>query len=251
MRIPIIAGNWKMNKTTAEAVTFVQSLKKELGQLSDRLCVICPPFTALLSVAQELKGSGIEWGAQNLFWETEGAFTGEISSRMLKEIGASYCILGHCERRKILKETDEMVHRKVKKALAEGLSPIVCVGERLEEREKGITFDVIKSQVTQDLEGLKKEEVLRCVLAYEPVWAIGTGRNATPLQAQEVHAFIRKLLGEQFGEEAASKVRIQYGGSVKPDNIDELMAEDDVDGALVGGASLDIKSFARIVNFKV
>ncbi len=250
MRKHIIAGNWKMNKTIAEAVAFVKALKQELGALDNRFCIVCPPFTALSAVAHELKGSSIALGAQNFFWESDGAYTGEISAKMLKEAGASYVILGHSERRKILGEDDAIVNRKLKKALAEGLKPIVCVGETLEEREKNITFDVIRTQIVKGFEGLKSQEISQCIVAYEPVWAIGTGRNATPAQAQEVHAFIRKILKELFGDGVANQLPIQYGGSVKPENIDELMAQEDIDGALVGGASLDVKSFARIVQFK-
>ncbi|MBI1870095.1 MAG: triose-phosphate isomerase [Chlamydiae bacterium] len=251
MRIPIIAGNWKMNKTLREALEFSEKLKKELAKLTDRICLICPPFTALASVGEILKGSNIELGSQNIFWEANGAFTGEISGSMIKDAGASYCIIGHSERRKILGETDEMVHRKVKKALSDGLLPIVCVGETLEEREKNLTFDLIRTQVTQGLKGLEKQEISKCVVAYEPVWAIGTGRNATPQQAEEVHAHIRKIVKEFFGSDIADKIRIQYGGSVTLKNIDELMREPNIDGALVGGASLDVTSFARIVNFKI
>jgi triosephosphate isomerase len=249
-RKAVIAGNWKMNKTVREAVEFARSLKSELKDLSDRSCVICPPFTALSSVAQELNGSEIKLGAQNIFWESDGAYTGEVSPKMLKETGSAYVIIGHSERRKILGESDAMINKKTKKALAEGLLPIVCVGETLEEREKGITFDVIRHQIEKDFEGLKKEEARICIVAYEPVWAIGTGRNATPAQAEEVHAYIRKLLSDLFGKEVASEIRIQYGGSVKPDNIDELMKQENIDGALVGGASLDVKSFARIVQYR-
>ena len=251
MRGSVIAGNWKMNKTVKESVDFIRGLKQELGNLNDRVCIVCPPFTALAHVSKELDGSKIRLGAQNLFWESNGAYTGEISGKMLKEAGCQYVIIGHSERRKILLEDDAMINRKVKKALSENLYPIVCVGETLEEREKGMTFDVIRSQVLKDFEGLKEVEAAKCIVAYEPVWAIGTGRNATPDQAQEVHAFIRKLLKECFGGPLAQNIPIQYGGSVKPDNIDDLMNEADIDGALVGGASLDVKSFARIVQFNV
>lgn len=250
MRKPIIAGNWKMNKTISESLSFVKALKSEMGDLKDRACIVCPPFTALGVVSGELKGSSIEVGAQNFFWESDGAYTGEISVKMLKEAGVSYVIIGHSERRKILGEDDAVVNRKLKKALAEGLKPIVCVGETLEEREKGITFEVIRTQITKGFEAIKKEELSQCIVAYEPVWAIGTGRNATPAQAQEVHAFIRGLFKNLFTDSVAASLRIQYGGSVKPDNIDEIMAQDDIDGALVGGASLDVKSFLRIVHFQ-
>lgn len=251
MRRAIIAANWKMNKTIREAVEFAYSIKEVLKSLKDRICVVCPPFTALAHVQQELVKSEIQLGAQNLFWESDGAYTGEVSARMLKDVGCQYVIIGHSERRRIFAENDEMINRKIKKALSEGLTPIICVGETLEEREKGITFDVIRAQTSKDFEGLKKDEAQRCVIAYEPVWAIGTGRNATPDQAQEVHAYIRGLLKDYFGGDLAQNISIQYGGSVKPDNIDDLMSEADIDGALVGGASLDVKSFARIVQFNV
>ena len=250
-RIPVIAGNWKMNKTLREAVDFARALKSETGKLSDRICVVCPAFVGLAAVSQELSGSGILVGAQNLFWENDGAFTGEISARMIKDVGASFVIIGHSERRKILNETDDRIHQKISRALSGGLQAIVCVGETLDERERNVTFEVIKRQVTQAFEGLKKEDLLKCIVAYEPVWAIGTGRNATPSQAEEVHAYIRGLLAQSFGHDAAQSIIIQYGGSVKPDNINDLMAQPDIDGALVGGASLDVKSFLRILQFKV
>src|SRR5574341_429291 len=212
MRCPIIAANWKMNKTLREAGEFTRLIKEELTSLKNRICVLCPPFTALAHVQQELAKSEIRLGAQNLFWESDGAYTGEVSARMLKDAGCQYVIIGHSERRRIFAEDDGMINRKVRKALSEGLIPIVCVGETLEEREKGITFDVVGTQVAKDFEGLKKDEAQRCVMAYEPVWAIGTGRNATPDQAQEVHAFIRRLLKDSFGDVVAQNVPIQYGG---------------------------------------
>ena len=250
MRKSVIAANWKMNKTIGEAVDFVRQFKTEIGKYSDRISIICPPFTALAGVCHELSGTDVQVGAQNLFWETSGAYTGEISVQMIKDAGCRYVIIGHSERRKIFGEDDAMINRKVKKALLDGILPIICVGETLEEREKGMTFQVVQKQIKSDFEGLKKEEAVQCIVAYEPVWAIGTGKNATPDQAQEVHAFIRGLLKDLFGNDVAQSIPIQYGGSVKPDNVDELMNQKDIDGALVGGASLDVKSFLRILNYK-
>lgn len=247
MRKPINAGNWKMNKTIAEAVEFAEGLKRELRNEDAVEVVVCPPFTAIAKVAEILGSSNIKYGAQDLFWEDEGAYTGEISPKMLKDLGCHFCIVGHSERRAYFGETNETVNKKVKAALKYGITPIVCVGERLEERDSGKTFDVVKYHLVGGLEGLAKEEVAKVVIAYEPVWAIGTGRNATPEQAQEVHKYIRGLLKDSYGEEISSKVRIQYGGSVKPDNIRGIMKGEDVDGALVGGASLKLKDFAEIV----
>lgn len=247
MRKPIIAGNWKMYKTVAEAVQFVDGLRRQLQDEKKVEVVVCPPFTAILKVAEALKGSNIRYGAQDLFWEDEGAYTGEVSPKMLKDLGCSYCIIGHSERRTYFGETNESVNKKVKAALKYEIIPIMCVGERLEERDKGKTFDVVKDHVEGGLKGLAKNDVLNIVIAYEPVWAIGTGRNATPEQAQEVHKYIRELLKSSYGEEISSQVRIQYGGSVKPDNIRGIMNGEDVDGALVGGASLKLDDFVEIV----
>ena len=247
MRKKIIAGNWKMNKTITEALELVRTLTLGLKDVENVDIVVCPVFTALHSVYQAIDGSNIRLGAQNLFWEEKGAFTGEISAPMLKDTHCEYVIIGHSERRTIFKETNEQVNRKIKAALKAGLLPIVCVGERLEEREKNQTFEVIKDHVHGALEGLSADNLENIIIAYEPVWAIGTGRNATPEQAQEVHAFIRKLISEAFGGEAARRLRIQYGGSVTPDNIAALGAQPDIDGALVGGASLKAESFIQLV----
>ncbi|MDD5018939.1 MAG: triose-phosphate isomerase [Candidatus Omnitrophica bacterium] len=247
MRKVIIAGNWKMNKTTTEAIELANGLKRELYKIDDIGIVICPPFTAIDEVAEVVYESNIGLGAQNIHWEDAGAFTGEVSAPMIKELGCVYVILGHSERRQYFHETNETVDKKLKSALKHGLTPIVCVGESLEEREGGRTFDVIRDHVTNSLEGLTPEDAKKIIIAYEPVWAIGTGKTATPEQAQEVHAFIRGLLTELFGRETAEEITIQYGGSVKPGNIVELINQKDIDGALVGGASLDVKSFSEIV----
>jgi len=247
MRRPIIAGNWKMYKTAGEALELVNGLKAELKGESAVDIVVCPPFTAIAKAAEVLKGSNIAYGAQDVYWEEEGAFTGEVAPKMLTDLGCGFCIVGHSERRTYFGETNETVNKKAKAALKHGLTPIMCVGERLEERDSGKTFDVVKDHIEGGLAGFTKEDALKIVIAYEPVWAIGTGRTATPEQAQEVHKHIRSLLGKMFGEEVSSKVRIQYGGSVKPDNVKAIMAGEDIDGALVGGASLKVKDFAEIV----
>jgi triosephosphate isomerase len=250
MRIPIMAGNWKMYKTATEAVDFVTRLKKELGDWDKTEVVVAPSFVALAPVAERLKGTTIAVAAQDCFWEEQGAYTGEVSVPMLQDAGCRYVIIGHSERRAKFGEGDEQVNKKAKAVIAHGLRPIVCVGETLEQREQGNTFAVVERQVKEGLKGLGKDATQAVVIAYEPVWAIGTGKTASPGQAQEVHAFIRKLLSEIFGPQGAEAIRIQYGGSVKPDNVDELMAQPDIDGALVGGASLDAGSFARIVRFE-
>lgn len=247
MRKPIIAGNWKMNKTINEAVELVNGLKRELVDIVEVDIVVCPPYTALSDVRELLMDSNITLGAQNLYWEEKGAFTGEVSAQMLQDAGCDYVIIGHSERRKYFSETNETVNKKVKAAIAAGLMPIVCVGEKLEERQAGKTFTVVKDHVEGSLAALSKKNMEKLIVAYEPVWAIGTGKNATPQQAEEVHQFIRELLADIFDEETAKNTRIQYGGSVNPDNIKELMQEKDIDGALVGGASLDIDSFSQIV----
>ncbi|MDD5745892.1 MAG: triose-phosphate isomerase [Candidatus Omnitrophica bacterium] len=247
MRKKIIAGNWKMNKTITEALDLVRALTLGLKDVKDVDIVVCPVFTALHSVHQAIDGSNIMLGAQNLFWEEKGAFTGEISAPMLKDTHCEYVIIGHSERRTIFKETNEQVNRKIKAALKAGLLPIVCVGERLEERENNRTFDVIKDHVHGALEGLSADNLANIIIAYEPVWAIGTGRTATPAQAQEVHAFIRGLIRDAFGADAGQRLRIQYGGSVTPENIASLSAQPDIDGALVGGASLKAESFIQLV----
>jgi len=247
MRKIIIAGNWKMNKTTTEAIDLANGLKRELYKIDEISIVICPPFTAIDEVAEVVYESNIGLGAQNMHWEDAGAFTGEVSAPMLKELGCGYVILGHSERRQYFHETNETVNKKLRSALKHGLTPIVCVGESLEERESGRTFDVIRDHVTNSLKGLDKDEVKKIIVAYEPVWAIGTGKTATPDQAQEVHCFIRELLEKAYTREIAEEITIQYGGSVKPSNIKELISQKDIDGALVGGASLDVKSFSEIV----
>jgi len=243
MRKPLIAGNWKMFKTVSEAVSFTQQLQALVGGVTDVEIVVAPPFTALQAVATAARGTNIGVSAQDVYFEREGAFTGEISVGMLKEAGATCAIVGHSERRRLFGETDQIVNRKATAAMAGGLTAIVCVGETLEERERDETLAVLDRQIREGLKGLPAG----FVVAYEPVWAIGTGRNATAAQAQEAHAHIRKRLTEAFGAGVAAECRILYGGSVKPDNIRELSAQPDVDGALVGGASLEPKSFAAIV----
>ncbi|MFH0754691.1 MAG: triose-phosphate isomerase [Candidatus Omnitrophota bacterium] len=247
MRKKIIAGNWKMYKNPAEAVVLVEGLKKELAGQTDVEAVVCPPFVCLTEVARILTGTNIAFGGQNLFWEAEGAFTGEISGAMIKATGAEYVIIGHSERRQYFGETNETVNRRLKAALKYALKPIVCVGENLAQREAGKTFDVVKDHVTGSLAGLSKDEMKTVVIAYEPVWAIGTGKTATSAQAQEVHKFIRGTLVKMFDQVTADATRIQYGGSVKPENAAELMSQADIDGALVGGASLKADSFAAII----
>jgi len=247
MRRFIVAGNWKMHKTTDEAVNLALELVPLMYDVRSVDVVLCPPFTALESVGNVLKGSGMFLGAQNMHFEEEGAFTGEVSGAMLLPVGVTHVILGHSERRQYFVETDEMVNAKAKKAVDSGLIPIVCVGETLDEREQGETEQVVSRQLDGGLEGISIGDPGDLVIAYEPIWAIGTGRTATPDQAQEVHAFIRARLTHFFGAEAAGKMRIQYGGSVKPDNAGELMGQPDIDGALVGGASLQADQFAAIV----
>ncbi|MFH0797544.1 MAG: triose-phosphate isomerase [Candidatus Omnitrophota bacterium] len=245
MRKKIIAGNWKMYKTPGQARELARAIRSGTAKIvPDREIVLCPPFPALYAVKEEIEGSEIGLGAQNIYPGEEGAFTGEVSPLMLKELGVSYVIIGHSERRQYFTEEDEFINQKVLMALKYGLKPILCVGETLNEKEAGLTEDKIKTQLEGGLKEVKEPSVL--VIAYEPVWAIGTGRNATPRQAQEVHRFIRQWLGERFGEEDAEDIRIQYGGSVKPDNVALLMAEPDIDGALVGGASLSADSFLAI-----
>ena len=244
----IIAGNWKMNKTVAEALALVSDLKLELANIREVDIAVCPPFTALESVSKAMiDDSNIRLGAQNMSENNFGAFTGEICAGMLKEFSVRYVILGHSERRQYQKESDALIAKKAAAAHAASLKPIVCVGETLAEREAGRMQQVLETQVRGSLAGLTKEQMAETVLAYEPVWAIGTGKTATTQQAQEAHAFIRSLLVQLFGEAVAKKVRIQYGGSVKPANARELMSQPDVDGALVGGAALEARSFADIV----
>jgi len=247
MRKPIIAGNWKMNKTIKATVELITGFKRELSDVDAVDIIVCPTYTALSDARELLMDSNIKLGAQDLYWEESGAFTGEISPDMIKDVGCTYVIIGHSERRKYFSETNDTVNKKTKAAIAAGLLPIVCVGENLNEREANKTFDVVEDHIKGSLAGLTKEDMAKITVAYEPVWAIGTGKTATPDQAQEVHKYIRELLAGIFGEETALSVRIQYGGSVKPDNIRELIAKDDVDGALVGGGSLKIDSFVGIV----
>jgi triosephosphate isomerase len=247
MRKPLLAGNWKMYKTVSEARLLAQSLKAKCGALNDREVLVCPPFTALAAVAEALQGSGIQCGGQNAHWEKEGAFTGEVAARMLADLGCRYALAGHSERRQLFGESDALINKRMHGILGAGLSPIVCIGETLAEREAGKTFEVLTRQVKDSLAGLKPEAPV--VVAYEPVWAIGTGKTATPDQAQEAHAFVRKELSRFYGAEAGANLRILYGGSVKPDNAKALMGQPDIDGALVGGASLDAESFARIVAY--
>ncbi len=249
-RIPFIAGNWKMNKTVGEALELVKGLKASLQDIQEVEVAIAPPFTALFPVAQELKGSSIYLASQNLFWEEKGAFTGEISPGMLKEIGCQYAIIGHSERRQHFGETDETVNRRIKAAFNDGLKVIFCIGETLQEREENLTFSVVERQLDGGLKEVGGKAVEEIVIAYEPVWAIGTGKTATPEQAEEVHQFIRQKLEKIFTKKVSEGIRIQYGGSVTPENIQGLMAQGDIDGALVGGASLKVESFSRIVRFK-
>ena len=246
MREWIVAGNWKMHNTIAESIALAKAIKEGTTTIKNGEVVLAPPFTALLSVGETIKGSNVSLAAQNMFYEDKGAFTGEISPRMLKDIGCTYVIIGHSERRKYFHEQDQDVNLKVEKALLAGLKPIMCVGETDEERIKGITRSVIDRQVKQGLSGVEKID--NVVIAYEPVWAIGTGKVATPEQAQEVHAFIRSLLTKLFGDALAQKLRILYGGSMKPANAPELLAQKDIDGGLIGGASLEARSFLELIN---
>jgi triosephosphate isomerase (TIM) len=248
MRTPFIAGNWKMYKTVADAVAFVNDLRGAVRDFPDVTVVVAPPFTALYPVAQAAHGSNISVAAQDLYWEREGAFIGEVSALMVKEAGASYAIVGHSERRRLFGETDAIVNRKAMAAIAVGMTPIVCVGETLEERERDETLAVLDRQVKDGLGDMSAEQVATLVLAYEPVWAIGTGRTASAAQAEEAHAHIRTRLRQWFGGDAAERCRILYGGSVKPDNIRAIITEPDVDGALVGNACLDVRGFAEIVS---
>jgi len=265
-RVSLIAGNWKMNKNVEESVELVNAIKQKLSdgsevnkcsprlqsgvsEANNREVLVCPPFTSLVVVKEILKNSVMKLGAQNMYFEKSGAYTGEISPTMLKNAGCEYVIVGHSERRQYFGETDESVHKKMKVAFENGLIPIVCVGETLQQREKNEAFSVIERQVKTGLTGLTGEEPKILVIAYEPVWAIGTGKTATPQQAEEVHAFIRKLYSEIYGNDAAESIRILYGGSVKPDNVSEIMRQPDIDGALVGGASLKADDFIKLVRY--
>jgi triosephosphate isomerase len=249
-RLPFMAGNWKMNKTVGEAIDLVRELKAAISGVKAVEVAVAPSFTALYAVRKELDGSSIGLAAQNLYWEKKGAFTGEVSPLMLKEVGCHYVIIGHSERRQFFGETDETVNRRIKAALAQGLKIIFCIGETLKEREEGKTFPVIEKQAEGGLKGLGDQEMRNMVIAYEPVWAIGTGMTATPEQAEEVHRFIRGKIEKLYSREVSEEIRIQYGGSVTPENVKGLMNQPDIDGALVGGASLKAESFSKIVRFK-
>lgn len=249
-RISLIAANWKMHKTIGETVSFIETLQKEVGPCTDREVMIAPPYTALDAARKAMTMEGYKLAAQNFHWEEKGAYTGEISGPMLKDLGCDCVILGHSERRHLFGETDEMIQKKLAAAFKFGLLPILCVGEVLEEREAGRTLEVIGTQLERAVQGLSREESGKIVIAYEPVWAIGTGKTATPGQAQEVHLAIRQHIAALFDKEVANGLRILYGGSVKPDNVDALMAQPDIDGLLVGGASLEVSSFKRIVQYQ-
>ena len=248
MRKPIIAGNWKMNKSYSEAKKFLGELK-ELNLNNDVEAVVCPPFTNLALAAKMLKDTSIEIGAQNAHYEDSGAFTGEISPLFLKDLGVKYVILGHSERREYFSETDELINKKVKSMLKNGIIPILCVGETLEERENGEAKSKVKRQIIADFEGLNSKDFENIVVAYEPIWAIGTGKTASADDAEEMCAYIREIIVEEFDKEAGDKVKIQYGGSVKPDNVKEIMSKENIDGALVGGASLESESYSDLVNY--
>lgn len=248
-RRPLIAGNWKMHKTIDDAIRLASELKLQLIGITDCDIVIVPPFTALYAVYQVIENTQIFLGAQDVFWEEEGAYTGEISPYMLKDVGCRYVIIGHSERRRYFGENNLSCNRKIKASLHADLIPIYCIGETLEERDKGKTFFIVEEQLVEGLKGIEFNNGSEIVIAYEPVWAIGTGKNATPQEAEEVHMFIRKLLAEMFKERIAMRTRILYGGSVTPENASELMHENDVDGLLVGGASLKASSFIKIIKY--
>ncbi len=249
-RKAIIAGNWKMNKTATEAKALVEALKPLVADVSPEVAdiVVCPTFTSLTAVVEATKGSNIKVGAQNIHWAESGAFTGEISASMLKEVGIEYVIIGHSERRQYFGETDESVNKRLKAALMAGLKPIVCIGELLEERESGRTEKVLYRQLEGGLAGLSQEDMTKVVIAYEPVWAIGTGKTATPEIAEETHSFIRSTLNDMFGKEIGEGVRLQYGGSMKAENAHELVAQPNIDGGLIGGAALKADSFASLIH---
>jgi len=243
----IIAGNWKMNKTVAEALDLVQGLKRELAGVKEVDIVVCPPFTALSEVSKVIMDGNLRLGAQNMSEHNGGAYTGEIAAGMLKEFSVRYVILGHSERRMFQKESNELIAKKALAALAASIKPIICVGELLAEREAGQTEHIVSNQIRGSLEGISKQQMEEVIIAYEPVWAIGTGKTATAEQAQEVHAFIRREIAGLYDDGVAKKVRIQYGGSVKPNNVREILSKPDVDGALVGGASLELRGFTELV----
>lgn len=248
MRKPIIAGNWKMNKTYSEAKALLEEIKAlELSE--DVEAVVCPPFTNIALAKELLEGTNVKVGAQNAYPKDSGAFTGEVSVAFLKDLAVDYVILGHSERREYFKESDQDINEKVKAVLSHGLVPILCCGETLEERESGKEKEKVKSQIEADFEGLEAKDFENIVIAYEPIWAIGTGKTASADDAEEMCGYIRQLIREQFGDEASEKVRIQYGGSVKPENVSEIMSKENIDGALVGGASLEAESFSKLVNY--
>jgi triosephosphate isomerase len=247
MRIPFIAGNWKMFKTVHDAIVYAKELRSLVRDMDDVRVVVAPPFTAIHAVSEAARNSNVSVSAQNMFWEREGAFTGEVSAAMIKEAGAEFVIIGHSERRTLFGETDVTVNRKLMAAISASLTPIVCIGETLEQRDRNETMAVLDRQIKDGLDGLTGDQVAAIVIAYEPVWAIGTGRNATPAQAGEAHAHIRSRIRQWFGAPAADACLVIYGGSVKPDNIQSLIALPDVDGALVGGASLDVRAFHDII----
>ncbi len=249
LRVPLIAGNWKMYKTSGEGAVFVRALAARIGAVEGREVVVAPPFTGLLEAVRAAAGTSIAVAAQDVFWEKEGAYTGEVAPAMLTDLGVKGVIAGHSERRQYFGETDDQVSRKVRAALDGGLSPIICVGESAGEREKGLIEEVLSRQIRAALSSVRPEECGSVALAYEPIWAIGTGKTATPEMAQEAIAFCRELVADRLGGEVAGTVRVLYGGSVRPDNIDDLMAQSDIDGVLVGGASLDLEAFCRIVEF--
>jgi triosephosphate isomerase len=247
LRKRIIAGNWKMNKSVAESKDLAADIKRELAECRDVDVVLCPPFTSLESVGTVIDNTAIKFGAQNMHWENDGAYTGEISANMLRSIYCHYVILGHSERRSYFGETDAIVNKKTKTALAANLIPIVCVGETLDERKAERQSDVVRTQLMGSLDGILGDDLKRVIVAYEPVWAIGTGEVATPAQAQEMHAFIRTVIAEIASADVAESVRLQYGGSMKPDNAEELLSQPDIDGGLIGGAALDARSFVELI----
>lgn len=247
MRKKVIAGNWKMNKDLNESQNLVSGIIDGLGNENKCDVVVCPPFTSLNEVHSLIKNTPIKLGAQNVYYETDGAFTGEVSTGMLKSVGCDYVIIGHSERRTIFGEKDELINKKNKKALADGLKVIFCIGESLAQREEGITNSVVEKQLQKGLDGISSEELNNIIIAYEPVWAIGTGKTATPEQAQEVHAFIRNYISQKYSKESGEGLIIQYGGSVKPDNAASLLSQPDIDGALIGGACLKADSFLSII----
>jgi triosephosphate isomerase len=249
-RTALVAANWKMYKTVSEALRFVEDLQAQTGPCEDREVVIAPPFTALSAVAGVLRQKGFALAAQNCHWEEQGAFTGEVSVGMLREVGCRYVIVGHSERRQLFGETDDVIQKKVAAVFRQGLIPIVCMGETLPQREAGQTFDVVVRHLTRAVEGISSDQAGQLVIAYEPVWAIGTGKTASPAQAQEVHGFLRERYAALFDKTIANQIRMVYGGSVKTENVDVLMAQPDIDGLLVGGASLDVASFRRIVQYQ-